>query len=444
MGRKRSTNEVQPPVPQGWRNRIVGYGEEAPDQLLAHDKNWRIHPKNQQDALAGVLREVGLVQNVIVNRRTGKVVDGHLRVSLAISENQPTVPITFVDLDEKEEALILASLDPLSAMAGTDKDLLAGLLGDLGAIPHDDAVVALLAELAAQAHVISPREGEDDAPPPPEHPVSRRGDLWQCGPHRVSCGDATIASDVARLMQVEKADLVFTDPPYNVDYEGYTDEKLKIQGDRLTADQFAAFLRAAFGSYQTIVKPGASLYICHPSSWQREFQDALEACGFAVRCQIIWAKNTFAWGFGRYKFQHEPMFYCHIADQSDAWYGDKAQSTLWQENKPAANRLHPTMKPVELVERALLNSSKAGDSVVDLFGGAGSTLIACEKTNRRARLMELDAKYCDVITKRWQQFSNKQARLDGDGRTFDQVGRDKLGEHLGAQDAIKEEVLNGT
>ncbi len=258
------------------------------------------------------------------------------------------------------------------------------------------------------------------------------------------CGDATSASDVARLMDNEVADLVFTDPPYNVDYEGYTEERLKIQGDRMSCDQFRSFLEAAFGSCRTVVKPGTSLYVCHPSSWQREFQDALEACGFAVRCQIIWAKNTFAWGFGRYKFQHEPMFYCHVKGESDPWYGDRSQSTLWQENKPAANRLHPTMKPVELVERALLNSSKAADIVVDLFGGAGSTLIACEKTNRRARLMELDPKYCDVITKRWQQFSEKQATLDGDGRSFDQVARDKFGEQLGAQDTIKEEVLNGT
>jgi DNA modification methylase len=138
---------------------------------------------------------------------------------------------------------------------------------------------------------------------------------------------------------------------------------------------FKRFLEAAFCSFRTAVKPGASLYICHPSSSQREFQDALEKAGFEVRSQIIWAKNTFAWGFGRYKFQHEPLFYAHVNGQKDPWYGDKSQSTLWQENKPAANRLHPTMKPVELIERALANSSKAGDIVADFFGGSGSTLL---------------------------------------------------------------------
>ena len=174
------------------------------------------------------------------------------------------------------------------------------------------------------------------------------------------------------------------------------------------------------------MKPGASLYVCHPSSWQREFQNALEAAGFEVRCQIIWVKNTFAWGIGRYKFQHEPIFYCHVAGQTDAWYGDKSQSTLWQENKPAANRLHPTMKPVELVERALVNSSKAGDIVVDLFGGSGSTLIGCERRGRRARLMEIDPKYADVVVVRYQEYSGRPAVLDGDGRSFDEIRQERL------------------
>jgi site-specific DNA-methyltransferase (adenine-specific) len=206
-------------------------------------------------------------------------------------------------------------------------------------------------------------------------------------------------------------------PPDNVDYEGYTEEKLTIQGDKMMPEQFQEFLESVFSSYICALKPGGSMYVCHPSSWQREFQGALELSDFEVRCQIIWAKNTFAWGFGRYKFQHEPIFYCHRKGQSDPWYGDKSQSTLWQEKKPAANRLHPTMKPVELIERALVNSSKAGDLVLDLFGGSGSTMIACEKMGRSSRLMELDPKYCDVIVKRWQDFTGKTARLE-DGRTF--------------------------
>jgi DNA modification methylase len=222
------------------------------------------------------------------------------------------------------------------------------------------------------------------------------------------CGDATSEIDTARLMNGDLADLVFTDPPYNVDYEGYTEERLRIAGDRMSGDQFESFLGKAFSSLRKLVTPEASLYVCHASFWQRQFENALESAGLTVRCQIVWAKNTFAWGFGRYKFQHEPIFYCHVTGESDSWYGDKSQSTLWEQNKPLANRLHPTMKPVELIERALVNSSRKGNLVVDLFAGSGSTLIACERTGRRAALMEIDPKYCDVIIRRWEEFSGKE------------------------------------
>ena len=233
-------------------------------------------------------------------------------------------------------------------------------------------------------------------------------------------------------MDGNKADLVFTDPPYNVDYEGYTEEHLKIRGDRMSDAQFKQFLEAAFRSCRSVVKAGASLYICHASSVQREFQNALEAAGFEVRCQLVWAKKTFAWGFGRYKFQHEPIFYAYVAGQKDPWYGDKSQSTLWEENKPAANRLHPTMKPVELIDRALLNSTEPGDLVADLFGGSGSTMIACEKTGRVSRLMELDPRYGDVIVQRWQEFTQKEAVRDGDGRTFAEISVERTADRGGS------------
>jgi DNA modification methylase len=278
----------------------------------------------------------------------------------------------------------------LAELAGWDHDLLRLELRELQLEEFDLGVIGFsdeeLRDLLADPDEVSPGLTDEDAvPEAPEHPVSVGGDLWILGKHRVLCGDATDLEAVRRLVGGEHADLVFTDPPYNVDYEGYTADKLTIKGDRM--------------------KPGASLYVCHASSVQREFQNALEAAGFEMRCQIIWAKNTFAWGHGRYKFQHEPIFYCHVARQSDAWYGDTSQSTLWQEKKPAANRLHPTMKPIELIERALLNSSKSGDCVLDLFGGSGSTLIACERRNRESRLMELDPKYTDVIVKRWQDYT---------------------------------------
>ena len=282
-----------------------------------------------------------------------------------------------------------------------------------------------LARLLAEQERLLGLTDEDSAPPLPDVPTSATGELWILENHKVLCGDATSPEDVQRLVGDNAADLIVTDPPYNVDYEGYTEDRLKIRGDRMSDEQFAQFLAAAFANCRAITKPGASLYVCHSSSWQREFQNTLEGAGFKLRCQIIWAKNTFAWGFGRYKFRHEPIFYCHIDGQKDPWYGDKAHSTLWEENKPSANRLHPTMKPVELIERALINSSKAGDIVADLFGGSGSTLIACERRNRKARLLEIDPKYVDCTVQRWQDFTGKRAVLEGDGRTFDEISRER-------------------
>jgi DNA modification methylase len=282
-----------------------------------------------------------------------------------------------------------------------------------------------LARLLAAQEASQGLTDEDAVPELPQTPTSMTGDLWVLGSHKLLVGDATLADDMGKLMAGDSADLVITDPPYNVDYEGYTEERLKIKGDRMSDAEFKQFLEEAFRSCRIAVKPGASLYVCHSSSSQREFQNALELAGFEVRCQIIWAKNTFAWGFGRYKFQLEPLFCAHVAGQKDPWYGDKSQSTLWQENKPAANRIHPTAKPVELIERALLNSSKAGDLVADLFGGSGSTLIACERRNRRARLVEIDPKYADCIVRRWEQYTGNQAVLDGDGRSFEGVARER-------------------
>jgi DNA modification methylase len=414
---------LQPPTSSPpWRSRIVGYGEESPDQLLANPFNFRVHNALQEKALGGLLREVGIVQNILVNQTTGHMIDGHLRTAMAITNSQSKIPVTYVELTEEEEKLVLATFDPLSAMAGQDEGIFKSIVDGM-----DDAFRELV--VATGADVVMAGNTDDDAAPPvPAKPVSRLSDLWILGEHRLVCGDAL--KDIPKLLGAERADLVFTDPPYNCAYQGYTEEHLTIQGDRMSDADFKQFLEAAFRSCHGGLKPGASLYICHASSVQREFQNALEHAGFKVRCQIIWAKNTFAWGFGRYKFRHEPLFYCHLAGQSDVWYGDKSQSTLWEENKPAANRLHPTMKPVELISRALVNSSKAGDLVLDLFAGSASTLIACEKAGRSARLCEIDPKYTDVGVVRWQEFTGREAILDGDGRTFAQVTAERRKEVL--------------
>jgi len=400
------------------------------EKLIPYARNPRTHSDAQVAQIAASIAEFGFNNPILVDTKAG-IIAGHGRLLAARKLQLEQVPVIVLDhLTEAQKRAYIIADNQLALNAGWDDDLLRA---ELAALQAEDFNVRLigfedeeLARLLAAQDAAEGLTDEDAVPELAETLVSAAGDLWLLGNHRLLVGDATNEKDVAKLMAGDAADLVFTDPPYNVDYEGYTEERLKIKGDRMSAGEFKQFLEAAFYAYRTIVKPGASMYVCHSSSWQREFQDALETAGFEVRCQIIWAKNTFAWGFGRYKFQHEPMFYAHVAGEKDSWFGDKSQSTLWNEKKPAANRIHPTAKPVELIERALLNSSKSGDVVVDLFGGSGSTLIACERRNRKARLMEIDPKYADCIVRRFQEYTGQQAVLEGGG-SFDEVALERAG-----------------
>jgi len=400
------------------------------DRLIPYARNPRTHSDAQVAQIAASIASFGFNNPILVDTQSG-IIAGHGRLLAARKLQLREVPVIVLDhLSEAQKRGYILADNKLAQNAGWDEELLRCELAALEAedfnldlIGFDDEELArLLADQEVQGLA-----DEDAIPEVPERPVSAAGDLWLLGNHKLLVGDATRREDVDRLMAGDRADLIFTDPPYNVDYEGYTDDRLTIPGDRLTAEEFRKFLLTVCQHYRQIAKLGASLYMCHASSWQREFQDALEQAGFQVRCQIIWAKNTFAWGFGRYKFQHEPMFYAHLGGEKDRWYGNKSQSTRWQENKPAANRIHPTAKPVELIERALINSSKRGDLVVDLFGGSGSTLIACERRGRKARLMEIDPKYADCIVRRWQDYTGKRAVLESDGRSLDDLARERVG-----------------
>jgi DNA modification methylase len=401
------------------------------DRLIPYARNPRTHSEAQIAQIAASIREFGFIVPILVDSKAG-ILAGHGRLLGARKLQLKEVPVVVVDhLTETQKRAFIIADNQLSLNAGWHDELLRLELAALQSETFDVSLLGFdddeLTRLLAD-DVGGGLTDEDAVPEMQQAVVSATADQWILGNHRARCGDATVSADVQLLIAGEAADLVFTDSPYNVEVEGYTPQRLKIQGDNMGPEQFRQFLVDAFRSYRSIVKPGASLYVCHSSSWQREFQNALEAAGFEVRCQIIWSKNTFAWGFGRYKFQHEPIFYCHVTGQKDPWYGDKSQSTVWNENKPAANRLHPTMKPVELIERALVNSSKAGDIIVDLFGGAGSTLIGCERKGRKARLMEIDPRYVDCIVRRWQEYTGKKAVLDGDGRAFDEVAQERLKE----------------
>lgn len=435
------------------RSRIVGEGEESPEQLLANPINWRTHPKHQADALEGVLDEVGWVQRVIVNKTTGHIVDGHLRVQVAMRRNEPTIPTLYVELTEEEERLILAVLDPISGLAGTDQGLLDQVLSGIDV--SNDALGALLEELRSEEANQEEEQGavDDDAiPEPREEPVSQRGEIWILDDHRLIVGDSTAPADVERLVDGEKIDMTWTDPPYNV---AYTDSEGKsIQNDDMGDAQFRKFLTDALGCAYMVSKEGAPIYIAHADSEGFNFRAAMGDAGFLRKQTIIWVKDTFTLGRQDYQWQHEPILYGWKPGAAHSWYGERDKSTVLDNedklsklgkpelialinemrnsgnttivrySKPRKSDLHPTMKPVALVKQQIRNSSRRGDTVLDLFGGSGTTLIACEATGRKARLVELDPIYADVIIRRWQSWSEKQAIRESDGATFADVAEE--------------------
>lgn len=252
---------------------------------------------------------------------------------------------------------------------------------------------------------------EDEAPEVDEEnePSCKTGDIWNLGKHRLMCGDSTNVSDVEKLMNGDKADLLLTDPPYNVAYEGGTKEKLKIENDDMSDEEFQEFLISAFENSNIVMKDGASFYIWHSDSEGFNFRSACKNTGWKIRQCLIWVKNSIVLGRQDYQWKHEPCLYGWKDGAAHYFVDDRTQSTVWEFNKPLRNMEHPTMKPVDLIARAINNSSRSDNIVLDIFGGSGTTLIACEQLNRKCYMMELDPKYCDVIIKRWENLTGEKA-----------------------------------
>ena len=411
-----------------WRNRIVEHGEEAPDQLLANPANWRIHPKAQQDALAAVLDDVGWVQDVIVNRRTGLVVDGHLRLSLALQRGEAEIPVVYVDLSADEEALVLASIDPLSAMAERDEEALGQLLDGISA-------EGALAQLLDSMRPATPTEGltdPDAVPPEPEEPYVKRGEVYALGVHRVMCGDSESEADLAQLLDGAKPRLMVTDPPYGVEYDP---EWRARAGVNISTGKMGKVANDDRADWREVYKrsPASVAYVWHGALHAGEVLDGLEAARFEVRGQIIWVKDRLVLSRGHYHWRHEPCWYAVRAGQTADWIGGRKQQTvieghevhppldelvrLWEELKVESSvwevpsredsgHGHGTQKPVECMARAIRNHS--GD-VHEPFLGSGTTLIAAERLGRRCFGMELEPKYVQVAIERWEQYTGLKA-----------------------------------
>lgn len=394
------------------------------DRLVPYARNARTHSDEQVAQIAASIKEWGWTTPVLADP-TGQIIAGHGRVMAARKLGLTEVPVMVADgwTDAQKRAYVLAD-NKLALNAGWDEELLAlelselqDLGADLGLIGFDDDELAKLMKAGGTEGLTDP----DEAPEVAQFAVTQPGEIWLMGHHRLLCGDATMLNDADKLMDGYKADLIVTDPPYNVAYEGGTKDKLKIKNDDMDDESFYQFLLAAYTNYFAVAKDGCGIYVFHADSEGTNFRKAMKDSGFKLAQCCIWVKQSLVLGRQDYQWQHEPVLYGWREGGKHKWYSDRKQTTVWRFDKPTRNDVYPTMKPVDLISYPIENSSRGGDIVVDFFGGSGSTLIACERTGRVSRTMELDPKYCDVIVKRWQDFTGQKATLAGDGRTFDEV-----------------------
>ena len=395
------------------------------NKLVPYARNARTHSDEQIAQLAASIKEWGWTTPVLVDP-DGGIIAGHGRVMAARKLDIQQIPVLIADgwSDSQKRAYILAD-NKLAMNAGWDVELLALELSDLKEFDFDLNLIGFgdqeIADLLQNG--IDGLTDPDEVPELQEININVPGDLWQLGPHKLLCGDSTILTDVEKLMGEVKADMCFTDPPYNVDYGNSAKDKMRGNDRRIMNDalgeNFYQFLLDACSNILSVTK--GACYICMSSSELHNLQRAWIEAGGKWSTFIIWSKNTFTLGRSDYQRQYEPILYGWREGTDHFWCGDRSQSDVWNYNKPHKNDLHPTMKPVELVERGIRNSSKTQDIVFEPFGGGGSTLIACEKSGRVARVIELDPKYCDVIIRRWQSFTGQKATLISDGRTFEEV-----------------------
>lgn len=410
--------------------------------LKAAPYNPRVHPEKAIARLKKSIEAFGYTNPVLVQSGTNVIIAGHARVKAAQEAGLDTVPVIYLDFDDTTAKAYNIADNRLAELTDWDFPLLKDLITEIDTGAIDIELTGFDAnELKELLDYDAYRfDDQDDVIPEtgPE-PITEFGELIQLGPHRLLCGDSTDSAQVARLMGGEQADMVFTDPPYGIDYKGGGENtSRKIEGDNLPEDEFQGFLNRAFENYSRHAKPSAPFYIFHASRTQSQFEKALKKNGFEIRNQLIWNKPMAALGWGDYRWKHEPFFYAGRAGEKLNFYGDRTHGTVWDFQKSETQLLnwarkqkkleqdgkttvwsmardntneyvHPTQKPAELIIHALMNSTKPGNLILDLFLGSGSTIIASEKADRRCFGMEIDRHFCDVIIKRWEDYTGQKA-----------------------------------
>lgn len=384
------------------------------ESLIPYARNARTHSEAQVAQIAASIKEWGWTTPVLVDEDSG-IIAGHGRVMAAQKLALKEVPVMVATgwTEAQKKAYVLAD-NQLALNAGWDTELLKVELQEINGLDFDMGLMGFSDDFL-QSVLVETTEGltdEDAVPDVPEEPETKPGDVWVLGRHRLMCGDSTSIDAVERLMDGRKADMWLTDPPYNVAYEGKTKDALTIKNDKMDDSGFRQFLCDSYIAADAVMKPGAVFYIWHADSEGYNFRGAAKDAGWTVRQCLIWKKQTMVMGRQDYHWRHEPCLYGWKDGAGHLWATDRKQTTILEFDRPSRSAEHPTMKPVELFEYQMLNNTKGSDAILDSFGGSGTTVIAAEKNGRDAFLMELDPKYCDVIKKRWEDFTGQKAVLE--------------------------------
>jgi DNA modification methylase len=392
----------------------------ATEKVVPYARN----PRKNEEAVAKVaasIKEFGWRQPIVVDKDY-VVIAGHTRLMAARSLELKEVPIhVALDLTEAQVKAYRLADNRVAEEAEWDYDLLKLELEDLGGTGIDLGLLGFNPEELDDL-LIDPEEinalpsDEDDEIPDEVEAVCQPGDIWQLGMHRICCGDATDRSFYQLVLGEQQVDMVLTDPPYNVNYQGKTDQGMTIKNDNMKDGDFRNFIADVYVNLFTCMREGAPIYVFHADSEGHHFRQGMRNAGLKLSECLVWKKNRLVLGRHDYQWQHEPVLYGWKEGAAHPWYSDRSQTTIMEFDRPAKSTEHPTMKPVELLTYLLGNSSKKGDLVWDSFLGSGSTLIACERTGRRCVGLEIDPHYCDVIIKRWEDLTGQKAeRVRGNG-----------------------------